>query len=483
MNFQLPSRTAGWLASLLSLWAGFPTTAVAQTRILFVGNSFTHGKFAPVLNYNAANVIDENYGLPSSSPRYEATDNSGGQWSGIPGIFKKFTDQAGLNYEVHLEALAGNSLENHYNKALSVINQAKWDQVVLQELSTGPLPSTRGGNRNSFYTYATKLEQTVHAANPAAQLYLYETWARADMTYPTNSTYSGFPVDTMTQDLRRGTYAAFARNGRFAAVAPAGEAWMLAIKQGVAMPNPYSPVAGKLNLWGSDNYHPSKYASYLNACVLLYTITGVDPRTLGSGEQAAVALGIAPATAATLQAIAYQQVSPAPLPVRLVAFTAHATGPATVALAWQTASEVTSAYFEVERSADGVHFTSVGRIAAAGNSTTARTYTYQDAAVPASTLYYRLHQVDQTGKATYSPVRPAQLVEVGGLTLYPNPAQSGVSHLSGVNPGAAVRVLDMLGQVIRVTTADRAGTAVLAGLPAGLYLVRADSSTVRLSVE
>jgi len=448
-----------------------------------VGNSFTHGKFAPVLNYNAANVIDENYGLPSSSPRYEATDNSGGQWSGIPGIFKKFADQAGLNYEVHLEALAGNSLENHYTKALSVINQAKWDQVVLQELSTGPLPSARGGNRNSLYTYSTKLEQTVHAANPAAQLYLYETWARADMTYPANSTYAGFPIDTMAQDLHRGTYAAFARDGHFVAVAPAGDAWMLAIKQGVAMPNPYSPVAGKLNLWGSDNYHPSKYASYLNACVLFYTITGVDPRTLGSAEQAASALSIAPATAATLQALAYQQVSPAPLPVQLVAFTAHAVGPATVALAWQTASEATSAYFEVERSADGVHFAAVGRVAAAGTSTTARAYTYTDAAAPASALYYRLHQVDQNGRATYSPVRPARLAATSGLTLAPNPTQGGAAHLSGVSPGTAVWVLDTLGQVVRVTAADQAGTAVLAGLPAGLYLVRTSLGTVRLSVE
>lgn len=483
MIFRLPAQTAGWLASILGLWAGAPTTALAQTRILFVGNSFTHGKFAPVLNYNAANVIDENYGLPSSSPRYEATDNSGGQWSGIPGIFKKFTDQAGLNYEVHLEALAGNSLENHYNKALSVINQPKWDQVVLQELSTGPLPSTRGGNRNSFYTYSTKLEQTVHAANPAAQLYLYETWARADMTYPANSTYAGFPIDTMAQDLHQGTYAAFARNGRFVAVAPAGDAWMLAIKQGVAMPNPYSPVAGKLNLWGSDNYHPSKYASYLNACVLFYTITGIDPRTLGSTEQAAVALSIAPATAATLQAVAYQQVSPAPLPVQLVAFTALATGPATVALAWQTASEVASAYFEVERSADGVHFAAVGRVAAMGTSTTARAYSYTDAEAPASTLYYRLHQVDQNGRATYSPVRPARLAEAGELALYPNPAQHGASILSGATPGTRVWVLDTLGQVVRVVAVDSAGTVALGGLSAGLYLVRTNLGTLRLNVK
>jgi hypothetical protein len=295
---------------------GGVTTARAQTRILFVGNSFTHGKYAPVLNYNAANVKDENYGLPTTSPRYEATDNGGGQWSGIPGIFKKLTDQAGLNYEVHLEALAGKSLEYHYNNALAVIAQP-WDKVVLQELSTGPIATRRGGARSSFYTYSTRLEQAVHQANAAAQLYLYETWARADMTYPTGAAYAGLPIDSMAQDLRRGTYAAFANNGKFAAVAPAGDAWLLAINSGLALPNPYKPDASKLNLWGADNYHPSKYASYLNACVLLYTVAGVDPRSLGSAEQAAKDLAIAATDAVKLQQLAYQQATgtvPTPTP-------------------------------------------------------------------------------------------------------------------------------------------------------------------------
>lgn len=85
LSFLAPSLLAGLLV-------GNAFSTQAQTRILFVGNSFTHGKFAPVLNYNAANVVDENYGLPSASPRYEATDNGGGQWSRIPGIFKKLTD-------------------------------------------------------------------------------------------------------------------------------------------------------------------------------------------------------------------------------------------------------------------------------------------------------------------------------------------------------------------------------------------------------
>jgi hypothetical protein len=470
---------------LVACTLGVSSLASAQTRILFVGNSFTHGKYAPVLNYNAANVVDENYGLPSSSPRYEATDNAGGQWSGIPAIFQKLTAQAGLTYEVHLEALAGKSLEYHYNNALSVIAQP-WDKVVLQELSTGPLPASRGGARTSFYTYSTKLEQAVHQANASAQLYLYETWARADMTYPAGSTYAGLPIDSMAQDLRRGTYAAFARNGKFTAVAPAGDAWLAAINAGVALPNPYKADASKLNLWGADNYHPSKYASYLNACVLLYTVAGVDPRTLGSGEQAAKDLGIAPSTAVTLQQLAYQQATgttPTPLPVRLVAFSAHASGQAAVALQWQTASEVGSAYFEVERSVDGVRFAPVAHVAAMGTSPIAHAYTYTDSEIATSVRYYRLRQVDQDGTSAYSPVRTVLPLGPADLRLYPNPASSGGTQVSGVPAGVAVWVLDARGQVVRTTTADQTGTLTLTGLPTGLYIVRTAAGARRLAVK
>jgi hypothetical protein len=160
-----------------------------------------------------------------------------------------------------------------------------------------------------FYDYSTRLETAIHAANPAAQVYLYQTWARADLTYPTGQPYSGLPVDTMTNDLHRGYYRAYFSNGRYAAVAPAGDAWLRAITAGTATRNPYTPDASKLNLWAVDYNHPSKWGSYLNACVLFYQITGVDPRTLGGTEQAAVALGIASTAAVALQQAAYQQVN------------------------------------------------------------------------------------------------------------------------------------------------------------------------------
>ncbi|WP_201987577.1 DUF4886 domain-containing protein [Hymenobacter rubidus] len=296
--------------------------APAPNAILFVGNSFFHGKYPPVLNYNAENVKDENFGLPKEDPRFENHPEEPGPWGGIPGIFKKLTDEAGLNYEVHIESISGKTLKFHYDNVLPLIQQPRWNTVVLQENSAYVLPTRRTGHPEVFREYAAKLEQAVHTANPAARLYLYQTWARADMHYTPKGAYAGLPVDSMTADLHAAYYGVLQQDPKFSGVAPAGDAWLRAIEAGVATRNPYTPEAGKINLWGPDYYHPSKWGCYLNACVLLAEITGKDPRTLGAGEQAAAALGIAPAEAVSLQRIAYEQVRTA----RPTAFSDKAAG-------------------------------------------------------------------------------------------------------------------------------------------------------------
>jgi hypothetical protein len=307
-------------ALCLALATGLPSFAAAATApqkprptkpvvILFIGNSFFHGAFEPVLSYNNQAVTDENFQPDRTGQRRRKYEHEQRPWGGIPGIFKKLTDEAGLHYEVHLEAISGQTLKFHYDSALAIIQQARWDKVVMHDYSTGPVPTRHSGQPARFFTYATKLEQAVHTANPAAQVYLYQTWARADLTYPAGQPYTGLPLDSMTTDLHRAYYQEAAQDKGFAGVAPAGDAWLRAVRQGVADPNPYdAPEPGKVDLWGRDHYHPSIYGSYLNACVLLAEITGQDPRKLGRQEQAAAALGIAPEVAVQLQKVAYEQV-------------------------------------------------------------------------------------------------------------------------------------------------------------------------------
>ena len=179
-----------------------------------------------------------------------------------------------------------------------------------------------------------------------------------------------------------------------------------------------------------------------------------------------------------------------PLPVVLLDFVAQPQGTA-VQLAWHTASEKNSARFDIERSTDGTTFSKLGAVAAQGTTSLAHRYGFRDAQLPlgAATLYYRLRQVDVDGSFAFSPVRIVSVAgagaSAGSLVLFPNPTTAAAT-LSGAPAQAAVQVLDALSRVVYATTSAADGTATLAlpaGLPKGVYIVRAGTQAARLTVE
>lgn len=94
----------------------------------------------------------------------------------------------------------------------------------------------------------------------------------------------------------------------------------------------------------------------------------------------------------------------APLPVDLSEFGAEA-GEKVNKIYWTTISEENSDYFIVERSLNGADWDAVGRISAAGNSTSTINYEMEDRAFTNFINYYRLKQVDKDGKTkTYHMV-------------------------------------------------------------------------------
>lgn len=114
------------------------------------------------------------------------------------------------------------------------------------------------------------------------------------------------------------------------------------------------------------------------------------------------------------------------LPVELLDFTAAVTGKRKVTSRWQTANEAGSSHFEVERSADGISFRFLGRVAAAGNSQENRSYVFEDNEAVSGTSYYRLKMVDLDGSFTHSRVVTVNLADAIPVALYPNPTQAAV---------------------------------------------------------
>jgi hypothetical protein len=263
-------------------------------NILFIGNSFTFAAGTPIMNYRSTTVTDLN------------KNNTGG----VPALFKSFTAQAGLDYQVSLETNPGVGIDWHLDHALDKIGQQRWDTVVLQSYST--LDAGRPGDPATLVRSVKRMAEFLKEKNPGVDVRLMSTWSRADQTYERSGHWYGKPIDAMASDVRAGYDKAAAGSAIVKGVIPVGEAWGRAIRTGIADANPYDGIdTGKINLWNGDNYHASVYGYYLEALTVFGSVTGRDPRSLGQGECAAADLGIAPAQAAALQEVAFEQLSAA----------------------------------------------------------------------------------------------------------------------------------------------------------------------------
>ncbi len=169
-----------------------------------------------------------------------------------------------------------------------------------------------------------------------------------------------------------------------------------------------------------------------------------------------------------------------PLPVDLVAFSAVNAGQQ-VLVSWQTATELNSAWFAVERSADGLEFAEIARVAAAGTTSEPRDYTHYDDSPLSGVSYYRLRQLDLDGTEDYSRTVAVQRAsqDIAAGYLWPNPASDRVVW-SGLNLNGgnyALEVLDLTGRVL-VSQSVETGSGLqnlelsVAELPQGTYLVR-----------
>lgn len=264
------------------------TGHAAGKSVLFVGNSFTFGSGSSVRFYRSDTVTDLN--------------NEG--IGGVPALFKSFTQQGGLDYEVALETRGGSGLDFHLENKLGVIGRRGWDTVVAHGYST--LDAEKPRDPAKLVNTAKQMGDFLRGRNPQVDYFLMATWSRADQTYPTRGAWAGQPIEQMGKDVRAAYDKAAA--GASAKVIPVGDAWNRAMSSGVADANPYDGIEnGKLNLWTYDNYHASTYGYYLEALVVFGSVTGRDPRSLGDNECSGYELGISTAEVKRLQQVAFDQ--------------------------------------------------------------------------------------------------------------------------------------------------------------------------------
>src|SRR5882757_6520718 len=233
---QRRNRRTWWLLTL-ALWLIAGNTFAAG--ILFIGNSFTFGYGSPVRYYRPESVADL---------------NSTGQ-GGVPALFKSFTAQAGLPYDVYLETEPGVGIDWHLQHKLAVIGQRPSDTVIMHGYST--LDPKKPGDPAVLIASVRQMAGFLRARNAKVKIGVMATWPRADQTYQPRGAWFGKPIEAMAHDVRDG-YNRAAAGTLGIKVIPVGDAWIRAMHAGVADSNPFDGIeAGKVNLWADDSYHAS----------------------------------------------------------------------------------------------------------------------------------------------------------------------------------------------------------------------------------
>jgi hypothetical protein len=167
-----------------------------------------------------------------------------------------------------------------------------------------------------------------------------------------------------------------------------------------------------------------------------------------------------------------------PLPVELLDLKAKPDNKV-VHINWLTNTEHNSSHFILQRSADGVNFTSIATIKAAGESKTVRNYLYTDKQPHTGINYYRLLQVDKDGSTVTSKIVSANIESViqGEFEVYPNPSDGKILNLQLDYKGEiAVSVFTITGvEIITQRIMATGGITTIQpknGLTPGMYIVR-----------
>ncbi len=175
------------------------------------------------------------------------------------------------------------------------------------------------------------------------------------------------------------------------------------------------------------------------------------------------------------------------LPVKLNSFSAKLYENET-AIHWQTAQEINSSHFEIERSIDGINFIKVGSTNAVGNSTNKKDYVYNDK-LPAtmeslSKIYFRLKSVDLDGKFDYSNIVVVLLKKINSqLIIFPTPTKNvlNIQTTNFISGKATILITDVVGKLvmkkeITLFNGNNSFPLDVLGLKSGLYHIRLNTN-------
>lgn len=149
----------------------------------------------------------------------------------------------------------------------------------------------------------------------------------------------------------------------------------------------------------------------------------------------------------------------------------------TVQLFWETATELNNSHFEIERSADGKNFNTIGEVIGNGTTLEVQKYSFTDKTPFNGVNYYRLKQVDFDGQFEYSKIISiTKKVLAQDIRIAPNPAKTkfNITFPSTMEQKIRMEIFNMNGQQVRSQILNVAGglqTINISNLQTGMYII------------
>ena len=180
----------------------------------------------------------------------------------------------------------------------------------------------------------------------------------------------------------------------------------------------------------------------------------------------------------------YNAISSRTLPLTWQSFTATKQT-AGVQLKWSTASEQNTKDFEIKYSTNTQDWSSLTTVAAAGNSSTLRKYSFFHNSPIKGNIYnyYRILQTDLDGKFSYSKIVSIICNESGSdVMIYPNPVRDIITIF--LAEPQQVRLLNMAGTIVwKGRLAAGRNQLSVVHFPKGVYMLQTNIGAQRIIID
>ncbi len=373
----------------------------------------------------------------------------------LPLLTSNLATSAGFTLNFYSQTPGGAQLINHISNSavINAIYSNSWDYVVLQEQSQKPSFGHASVSAN-VYPYAKRLCDTIRMSDSCTQPIFYMTWGRkfGDAgncgIAPWLCTYDGMDSALAVSYNTMGK-----QNDAF--VSPVGAVWNYIIKN-------YPTI----NLYSSDNSHPSIKGSYAAACTFFSVIFRADPTLITNNS-----------TLSTADAIAIRNA------VKLVCYDSLSK--------WNVGNFDPEAGFSYNQSGATVVFSDSSKKSSShtwnfgdGNSSSLvnPTHTYTASGTFTAILITEKCGISDTIK---------NIITVAGVgvnekqntlfSIYPNPSENGLFTLeSNTNSKSIIKVYSTTGKLIKSIGFSNGRTQIdLSSFNKGIYYIEMEVDGLR----